>query len=219
MSQIRLALRTLRNSPTFTAIAVLTLAVGIGATAAMFSVVEGVLLRPLDYPNASRIVQLNTSRQGRAFPRLTGPDLVDITASASRLERVSFYYGGEMGVQLASHADFAGTYLVSPTFFRVFGLAPALGRDFSDDDANRSAVVSMAFAQRNFGSPAAALEQTMRVEGVTYQIIGVTPAGFGFPADAQAWLAVSSQPGAPWGGSRTAYNYRALATLEPRTTI
>ena len=219
MSLIRLALRTLRNSPSFTAIAVLTLAVGIGATAAMFSVVEGVLLRPLDYPNASRIVQLNTSRQGRAFPRLTGPDLVDITAGASRLERVSFYYGGEKGVQLASHADFAGTYLVSPTFFRIFGIAPASGRDFADDDATRSAVVSMAFAQRNFGSPAAALEQTMRVEGVTYQIVGVMPAGFGFPRDAQVWLAVSSQPGALWGVSRTAYNYRALATLDPRTTI
>ena len=207
MSQIRLALRTLRNSPSFTAIAVLTLAVGIGATAAMFSVVEGVLLRPLDYPNASRIVQLNTSRQGRTFPRLTGPDLVDITASASRLERVSFYYGGEMGVQLASHADFAGTYLVSPTFFRVFGVAPASGRDLVpddlnrsavvSDDSNRSAVVSIAFAQRNFGSPAAALEQTMRVEGVTYQIIGVMPTGFGFPTGAQVWLAISSQPGTP----------------------
>ena len=219
LHHVRLALRALAKSPSFAVIAVLTLAVGIGATTAMFTVVEGVLLRPLNYPNASRIVQLNTSRQGRTFPRVTGPDLVDITAAASEFERVSFYYGGEMGVQLATHADFAGTYLVSPQFLSVFGAAPAFGRDFSDEDASRSAVVSMGFAERNFGTAAAALTQTLHVEGVAYQIVGVMPAGFGFPADAQVWLATSPQPGAPWGVSRTAYNYRVVATLAPRTTI
>jgi putative ABC transport system permease protein len=214
LHHVRLALRALRKNPSFTAIAVLTLAAGIGATAAMFSVVEGVLLRPLNYPNASRIVQLSTSRQGRTFPRLTGPDLADITETASGFERVSFYFGGEMGVQLASHADFAGTYFVAPQFFSVFGVAPAPGRDFSDTDVNRSAVVSLAFAQRNFGSSVRALSQTLRVEGVTYEITGVMPADFAFPAGAQVWLAIPSRPGAPWGVSRTAYNYRAVATLK-----
>ncbi len=166
LHHVRLALRALRKNPSFTAIAVLTLAVGIGATAAMFRVVEGVLLRPLNYPNASRIVQLSTSQRGRAFPRLTGPDLVDITAGASSLDRLSFYAGGELGVQLPAHADFAATYFVSPQFFSVLGVLPSLGRDFTLDDASRAALVGVAFAERNFASGAAALGETLRVEGV-----------------------------------------------------
>src|SRR5258708_5212283 len=97
LHELRYALRTLRNNPSFSTIAVLTLALGIGANTAMFSVVNGVLLRPLDYPNASCIVQLKTSdlKKGRSFPRLSGPDFADIRSGASALEQVNFYYGGE----------------------------------------------------------------------------------------------------------------------------
>jgi putative ABC transport system permease protein len=216
---LRLALRTLKTSPFFAAVAVMTLAVGIGATTAMFSIVEGVLLRPLAYANPSRIVQLNTTQRGRTFPRLTGPDLVDIGAGASRLDDVSFYMGGELGVQLPSHADFAATYFVSPRFFSVFGVPPALGRDFTFDDPSRAAIISGAFAQRNFATVTTALGQTLRVEGVAYQIVGIMPSGFGFPAGAQVWLATSPQPDPQWGTSRTAYNYRAVAALAPETTL
>ena len=114
--ELRYTLRTLKNNASFTAIAVLTLALGIGANTAMFGVVNGVLLRPLDYPNASRIVQLKTSflQEGRSIPRLTGPDFVDVRSGASAVEQMSFYWGGEMGVQLADHAEFVGTYFVTP---------------------------------------------------------------------------------------------------------
>src|SRR5438093_8876143 len=154
VNELRYALRTLKNNPSFAAIAVLTLALGIGANTAVFSVVNGVLLRPLDYPNASRIVQLNTSypQRGRSFPRVTGPDVVDIRSGASALEQLSFYYGGEMGVQMADHAEFVGTYLVTPNFFPVFGVAPTFGRRFEMNDAQRGAIVSLPFATRNFGS-------------------------------------------------------------------
>jgi predicted permease len=212
--ELRYALRTLKNNPSFAAVAVLTLALGIGANTAMFSVVNGVLLSPLDYPNASRIVQLNTSypQRGRSFPRLTGPDLVDIRSDASLLEHVSFYYGGEMGVQLADHAEFAGTYLVTPDYFAVFGVAPLFGRAFEMSDAGRGAVVSAPFARRNFGSDAAALGRTLRMEGVSYEIVGVVPASFSFPRDGQVWLAVAPQPRSM---ERTAYNFRALALMRP----
>jgi putative ABC transport system permease protein len=214
--ELRYALRTLRNNPSFAAVAILTLALGIGANTAMFSVVNGVLLRPLDYPNASRIVQLNTSypQRGRSFPRVTGPDLVDIRAGTSAFEQVSFYYGGEMGVQMADHAEFVGTYLVTPNFFAVFGVAPSAGRGFEINDAKRAAIVSLPFAQRNFGSSAAALTRTLRMEGVAYEIVGIVPASFRFPlsSEAQVWLATAPQPQSM---ERTAYNYRAVALLKP----
>lgn len=216
---LRLAWRTLWKQPSFTVIAVLTLAVGIGATTAMFSVFEAVLLKPLGYPNAARLVHLNTSRQGRVIPRLTGPDLADLMQSTSRLERVAYYFGGEMGVQTATHADFAGTYLVSPEYFTVFGATPALGRAFTMDDANRSVVVSLSFAERNFGSGAAALNRTLRVDGVSYAIVGVMPAGFAFPAEAHVWVATLPRPGPPWGTSRTAYNFRAVGVMRPDASI
>jgi putative ABC transport system permease protein len=227
--EIRYALRTLKNNPSFAAIAVLTLALGIGANTAMFSVVNGVLLRPLDYPNASRIVQLNTSyaQEGRSFPRVTGPDFVDIRSSASVFEQSAFYFGGEMGVQLADHAEFVGTYLVTPNFFSVFGVVPTFGHGFeygelkSGDsqniDAQRGAIVSLSFAQRNFGSGTAALGKILHMEGVAYEIVGVVPAQFRFPdAQTHVWLATSLQPE---NMERTAYNYKAVALLKSGTSL
>src|SRR5947209_5759661 len=179
--ELRYAIRAVKNSRSFAAVAVLTLALGVGANTAMFSVVHGVLLRPLGYPNASRIVQLNTSQKGRVFPRMTGPDVVDIRSDASTLEQVAFYYGGDMGVQMADHAEFAATYLVSPGFFSVFGAAPAFGRGFDEKDPQRAAIVGLAFAQRNFGSGPAALGRTLRFEGAAVEIVGVAQAAFRFP--------------------------------------
>jgi len=216
LNELRYALRTLRKNPSFAAVAVLTLALGIGANTAMFSVVYGVLLRALDYPNAARIVQLSTSQRGRTFARMTGPDVVDIRADASALEQVSFYSGGEMGIQAADHAEFAGIHLVTTNFFSVFGVAPAFGRGFDADDAQRGAIVSLPFAQRNFGSGPAALGQTIRMEGVAYAIVGVAPAGFNFPRDAQVWLATATRP---WSMERSAYNFRAVALMRPGVSI
>ena len=229
--EFRYALRALRKNPSFAAIATLTLALGIGANTTMFSVVNGVLLRPLDYPNASRIVQLNTSflKENRSIPRLTGPDLVDIRSGGSTLEQMSFYYGGEMGVQMADHAEFVGTYLVSPNFFATFGVAPAFGRGFGsrglenpgieNNDGQRGAIVSLPFAERNFGSGMAALGQILHMEGIAYQIVGVVPASFRFPREAQVWLETLPQPEKPWGVSRTSYNYKVVALLRPGTSL
>lgn len=218
--ELRYALRTLKNNPSFAAIAVLTLALGIGANTAMFSVVYGVLLRPLNYPNATRIVQLNTlfTDKGRAIPRVTGPDLIDVRSGASAFEQVSYYYGGELGVQMADHAEFAGTYLVGSNFFPVFGVAPAFGRTFEEKDAQRGAIVSLPFARRNFGSGAAALGQTLHMEGTAYEIVGVMPATFRFPQDAGVWLAMPASPEGVWS-ERSAYNYHAVALLTAGTSL
>ena len=220
LHELRYALRTLRHNPSFAAIALLTLALGIGANTAMFSVVNGVLLRPLDYHNASRIVQLKTSFTGerRSIPRVTGPDLIDIRSATSVLEHVSFYYGGEMGVQMADHAEFVGTYLVAPNYFGVFGVAPTYGRAFEATDAKQGAVVSLTFAERNFGSGAAALGKTLHMEGEAYQVVGVMPASFHFPPDANIWLAQTDSPEGMWS-ERSAYNYHSVALLRPGISL
>ena len=87
-----------------------------------------------------------------------------------------------MGVQLADRAEFVGVRLVHPDFFRVFAVAPLSGRPFNADDAQRSAIVGIAFAERNFGSAAEALTHSVFIENHPYAIVGVMPAAMRFPA-------------------------------------
>src|SRR5947209_5417248 len=187
--RLKYALRTLRRSPGFTAVAIATLAVGIGANTAMFSVVDGVLLKPLRYRDAERIVFVNTTwtDSKKVTPRLTGGDMLDLRADASTFEAMSSYVGGEMGVQLGDHAEFVSTWLVFPEFFKVFELTPEAGRTFIAQDAERGAVVGLGFAKRNFGSASAAIGKTLRFEDRAYEIVGVVPDIFRFPAEAEAW--------------------------------
>ena len=220
LRNVHYAVRQVHNSRGFTAVVVVTLALGIGATTAMFSVVDGVLLRTLPYPNAGRIVAINTSwpQKAKTIPRVTGPDIVDVRSGADVFDHLSFYYGGNLGVQLANHAEFVGTMWATPDFFSVFGVAPAYGRFFRDDDGKRSAVVSLAFAMRNFGSGPGALGKALHIEGVEYDVVGVLPSSFHFPDQTQVWPAIPNEPEAVWS-HRTAFNYHAIASLKPGASL
>ena len=209
----RYALRQLRRSPVFAATAVLTLALGIGANTAIFTVVQSVLLTPLPYRSADRIVAINTvwQRKDHVSPRVTGPDLVDIRSQSSSIEAISYYQGGELGVQMHDHAAFTGVSAVNAGFARVFGVTPDAGRWFTDAEAKRSAVVSETFARNNFGSVPAAMGQVLRVAGQPLEIVGVLPAGFNFPNHTQVWMCYPWQPESM---ERTAFNYQAVAKLK-----
>jgi putative ABC transport system permease protein len=210
LQEVRYALRNLRQTPGFTLSAVVILALGIGGVTALFTVLDGVLLKPLHYPDASRIVAILNRYEDRTAPNLTGGDEVDIHAEAGVFEAFAYYHGGEMGVQLADRAEFVGARLVHPDFFRVFGLVPVAGRPFNLDDAQQSAIVSVGFAQRNFGSAAAALSQSVFIENRPYVVVGVMPAAMQFPANTDVWAAAPLEPS---NRNRTGHNYRAVAKL------
>jgi putative ABC transport system permease protein len=209
---VRYALRTLAKAPGFTAAVVLILAVGIGANTAMFSVLNGVVLKPLNYPDAGRIVRvLSRSTDTGATPNaLPGGDEIDISGLHETFEALAYYRGGEMGVQLSDHAEFVGTQLVHPDFFRVFSLPPVAGRPFTPQDAQQSAIVSLSFAQRNFATAAAALGRTLFIESRNYEIVGVMPVQMQFPANTEVWAADSLQPE---NRNRSGFNYRVVAKL------
>ena len=217
-ADLRYALRMLRLNPGFAAVAIITLALGIGATTAMFTVVNGVVLKSLRYPDAERIVAVNTSftDKGIAIWRVTGGDLEDLRADKDSFEAFSFCNGGEMGVQLAKDAEFVPAYLVDPEFFHVFSISPVAGRTFVGDDAGRAAVVGLGFAQRNFGSASAALRQTLGIDGKRFEIIGVMPGMFDFPEQSQVWAAISP---VPENHNRSAYNYHAVAKLKAGVSL
>lgn len=211
-ADLRFAARQLRKHPLFTATATVTLALGIGANTAIFTVVQSVLLAPLPYPDPSHLLVLQTrwSDSGRISPRVTGPDGADVRSMSRNLEAVSLYRGGTLGVQLHDHAAYTDVTWVDSNFASVFQVQPVTGRWFTDSEAHRAAMVNEAFAREHFGSISAALGQTLRVENESLEITGVLPESFSFPGNTQVWEASPLQPESH---ARTAFNYRAVARL------
>jgi putative ABC transport system permease protein len=221
MNDLRLAARQLAKTPGFTAVAILTLALGIGATTAIFSVVNTVLLRPLDYPAAREIVTVWNFYLGRnQRGTISGADFRDWQASSQSFAALAKYQGGETGVVLDGAAESTGTAAVSADFFSVFGIAPQAGRGFSADElsAGGAALVSDAYVQRKFGgSIERALAGRLRAYGRDFQIVGVLPPGFSFPNRTDVWLPVDTY--FPMVASRTAHNYRAIGRLKPGVSV
>ncbi len=214
---LRYAARTLRHAPTFTIVAALTIALGVGATTAIFSVVDGVLLKPLNYSDSQRIVQLLTHwvKTGHNGSNLAGGDLVEVRDHTDIFEAFSWFVGDETAVRLGNRTELVGTWSVNAQFFPVFGVQPVAGRWFRRDDAQKAAVTSLGFATQRFGSARAALGRTFVVGTVTYQIVGVMPAGFHFPQLADIWLATADQPG---NRNHSGHNYPVVARLRPGVT-
>ena len=211
------ALRILRKSPGFAAVAILTLALGIGANTAIFSVLNGILLQPLPYPDPDRIVSLNTTFQpaGRTIPRISGGDLLDLQSANQAFDAIGYYMGGEIGMQIGNRGEFAWIYSINPDLLRVFSMIPVYGRLLTESDAGRAAVVSLPFAIRAFGSGPAALGQSLSVDKQTYEIAGILPAAFEFPKRTDVWIAA---PARLQNTNHSAYNYRVVGKLKPALT-
>jgi putative ABC transport system permease protein len=171
---LRYALRTLARSPGFTAVAVATLALGIGANAAVFSIVRGVLLTPLPYRDAGRLLFGNASL----------PDYEDLRRDTGSLDAAAVFATNlyNVGVDTGAGTEQRRGALVSGEFFPLFGAA-ASGRTIGADDARQPvAVLASAFARSRYGSDRAALGQTLWLGGRPFTIVGVMPAGFEFPS-------------------------------------
>ena len=211
------ALRSFRTNPSFAVLAAGTLALGIGLNTALFTVVNGVLLAPLPYPQPERVVSVNTVfiDEKRNVARVTGGDLMDLASEPGLFESFGFYGNGQMGLQLRDRAEFAGVAFITPGFLAVFGIAPAAGHWFTESD-HAAAIVSQGFASRNFGSASAALGQTMSLENTVYTISGVTGRALDFPNQTDVWVQYSSKPE---NLNRSSYNYRVVARLSPGISI
>ena len=221
MNDFRYALRALLKRPAFSALIIATLAIAIGANSAIFSVVNGVLLRPLPYAQPDRLVMAWTVLPafGREVSSL--PDFRDWReqaksfSSMSALANSSFGLSGD-GDQEPERVPAA---YVTANFFRTLGVSPVVGRGFTDDeevgDVQR-VVISYELWQRRFGGRADVLQQPLRVSGNPWEIVGVLPAGFrgGEPADVYAPLDVSDD-----GPSRRADFLTVIGRLAPGTTI
>ncbi len=198
---LRYAARLMRKNPGFTAIAMATLALGIGATTAIFSLVYGVLLRPLPYPRADRIVMVKPVFPGGRNDATTGPKYLFWRERQHSFEAVASY-GGAAGANLQT-SDHPERILVRPVtadFFRVLRMRPTAGRDFAagDDEPGRAglAIISYGFWQRRYGGAADVLGRGLTLGSSAYTIIGIAPRGIGaeLAADVYVPLVVRGNP-------------------------
>jgi predicted permease len=188
--ETRQGIRTLWATPTFTVPAAIVLALGIGGTTAVFSVLDGLLLRPLPYPEADALVRLWSRNDERRIPFLSvsPADFEDWRARASSLVQIGAYERSRV-LQLRG-GDPVTVMGVTPGLFPTLGVAPAIGRGFGDvDRTGTAAVISHALWQRHFGGASDALGRSLEIGESSWTVIGVMPARFEVPiAPADVWV-------------------------------
>ena len=197
---LRFALRLLRKSPGFTVIAGTTLALGIGINAAMFALVNTVLLKPLPFPQASRIVSIiRTSRQGQQLGSAV-PELADVRDNSRTFEAVGGYYLTAVNIIGTKESERVRALRVSADLFSAFGIQPHLGRSFVSDDErwgqHRVAIISDALWRTHFGADPEILGRSFTLNSEPYTIVGVLAPDFWFlDLDTQVLLPISFPPG------------------------
>jgi putative ABC transport system permease protein len=220
LQDLRFGARMLARNLGFTVVAILTLALGIGATTAIFSVVYGVLLRPLPYRDSSRIMAVFELTSKGTWSRLADPNFDDFRDQSRSFQSIAKYGDNVVSVSGASQPTRTSVANVSRDFLRVFGIQPILGRDFTAGDAKKGAgpkvLVSYGYWRQNLGALRDLSQSHLKIDGAIYSVIGVLPAGFRFPADVDLWLPADLDGENP---SRTSHNYSSVGRLRDGVTV
>ena len=192
IQDLRYALRQLRKNPGFTAVALLTLTLGIGGNTAIFSVVHAVLLKPLEYRDPDRVVIVTEGATPVRFAEM-------MAGSRSYTELGDFTVGFEdMALSGAGEPEMLKGARVSANFLHILGVSPLMGRSFLPEEdkagAPTVAMISAELWRRRFGGDRSIVGKAVKLEGMPYEIIGVLPAGFQFPlAGSEVWLTRPSE--------------------------
>ena len=179
---LRYAFRVLRKNPGFTLVAILTLALGIGMNTAFFSVVNGVLLNPLPYPQPDRLVALGESKPNFTNGSISYPNFVDWQKDNRVFSSMAIARGSSFSLTGLGDAEQLNAKLISSDYFVVLGVKPVIGRSFApgEDDVGAAPIVliSAGLWKRKFGSSSSVLGKTLTLDGKSYTIVGVIPAAF-----------------------------------------
>jgi putative ABC transport system permease protein len=195
---LKIAARTLLRQRTFSTVAVLTLALGVGATTAIFSVVYGILLRPLPYVDSDRLVALGQTLKNAPSDPVDGSsshvNFLDWQRESRTIPLMAMYGASRTVVTNQGEADVVPTGLVTPEFFDVFKAPPVRGRAFTRNEdvpgGPRAVIISYGFWQDRFGGRDDVLAQSIEMSGTSWPIVGVAPRGFDFPNGARIWTPV-----------------------------
>jgi putative ABC transport system permease protein len=189
---IRFGVRVLVKSPGFAAVTILALALGIGANSAIFSVVNGVLLRPLPFKTADRLVFLSEWSQQVPNMSVSYPNFEDWKAQAHSFDELAAFRSNAFVLTNAGEPERLTAREVSQGFFNALGVAPAQGRNFTADEdkpgGNKTVILSHGLWQRRFGANPAALGQTLTLNNESYTVVGILPQGFEWQAPVDIWV-------------------------------
>ena len=216
------AVRNLLKSRGFAVVAVLTLAAGIGANTAIFSVIDAVLLRPLPYSNPDRLVRLYETEAAPGNYPFTGPDYIDWKTQNSTFSDMTFFgWPSDRNVSGNGQADHVRAISTEANFFSLLGVNPILGRTFApgEDQPGNDDVVILGYAlwQSRFGGDPKAIGTSLELDARKHRVIGVMPAGFKFPAQAQLWTPLDmSGKGL---GERGSHSFNAIGRLKPGVAV
>ncbi len=219
---LKFALRSLRKNPGFTLLAVVVMALGIGANTAVFSVVNAVLLKPLAYSEPDRIVTLASLwRKSGSTGQVSAPDFHDWHNQSTAFSAMAYYDDDSTAVMAGAAAEYAHVAEVTPEFFQVFAVEPVAGRLFSPDElkpgGEGAVIISYAYWQSHFGANSSALGQAVRMLGKSFRIAGVLPPRFHFPNATDVWLPANVV--FPETESRSAHNYLVVGRLKPDVSL
>lgn len=186
MKTVAAAVRNLRRAPSFTALVVLTLALGIGATTAMFSVVDAVVINPLPFPNAERVAEIWTQFKEAASrqPGATSSVAAAVRNETALFESVEAYQFGSATLTGAGDPEQVSIAGISPGLFAIFPAAPRLGRLFNESDAvsgERVILIGDRLWEKQFGRDPAVLGRDVMLDSEPHRVIGVLPSRFRFP--------------------------------------
>jgi len=219
---LKFALRSLRKNLGFTLLAVVVMALGIGANTAVFSVVSAVLLKPLAYRDPDRIVTLSYLwRKGGGYGLVSAPDFHDWHDQSTAFAAMAYYDDDSTAAMAGASAEYVHVAEVTPEFFRVFAVEPVAGRLLSPEELKPggagAVVIGYSYWQSHFGANANALGQTVRLLGKSFSIAGVLPPRFHFPNGTDIWLPANVVfPETP---SRSASNYLVVGRLKPDVSL
>src|SRR5580704_5620929 len=234
MSQLlnyaRFCVRQLRKSPMFALTTVLTLALGIGATTAIFSLVYAVLLKPLPFPEQDKLVWLSLEdhSSGAAIPDpLSYPNYFDLRTQNHTLTGIAAFSGGNVTLTGVGEAQHLNSETISSNFFQVLGAAPMLGRDLRPEEekpGNRAVMLSYALWQSRFGGDRRIVDQSVTLDGLQYTVAGVMPKDFNFPIEEPSvdlWtsLAAEAEGAEPMTSQRSANMTEVIGRLKSGVTL
>ena len=222
IADVRYAIRMLAKSPAFTFIAVLTVALAIGANTAIFSVVNAVLLRPLPYPHAEQLVRVFGTQPTLAEAPSSPANFLEWRSENQVFTHISTWVGQGFNLTGTDKPERLIGARVSSDMFQLLGVQPMLGRDFTEaedrDGADRVIILSYEFWQRRFAGDPNAIRQTITLSDQTYTIIGVMPRGFAFPSTrTQAWTPIAFN--AAERATRDTNFIDVVARLKPGVTL
>jgi putative ABC transport system permease protein len=228
---VRYGLRQLRRNPGFTLVAVLTLALGIGANTAMFSVIDAVLLRPLPFPNPSQLIALHEGVPKQGYPTMgfSPPDFAAFEQSQKSFGAVASFRDEPVEISGQGEPERVVAARISSSLFPILGVGPMLGRSFTPQEdlpGNKVAILGYGFWQHRYGGKPDIIGQSITIDRQPYTIIGVMPQGFEFPlrglqendAPAALWVPMAFTPTelVGWGGS---YFFSVIGRLRPGITV